>query len=548
MNGIVKAKCSFIFQAMKNGKDIKCQIELTDHYLSISLESISVSCRELIQNIFAPLYITHNGSLNINYSLIKTVQVVQNAEAIIIDVFNPVMKVDFSFTLNQFETSSRIMFKKKMSINSIHLLGIAIQQLINKETKYLIQKIIQLIAMLKDCIDPQKGDNHQIESILCQSYMHGKAYYEKYTTIYKSNLKLKKGIKKQLNEKLKMLDSMISEQEQIKRNLACSCFESLINELKIRTSGFLEESIMFFFKIVSLENQILDFKNVDKIVVADNLRTLKDEDCTNQASSNQLNKSSLQRKTNLLSKGNKSNALYTNTHSNNNNNSNNLKVNKSCNNISDNTTLEAFDRLNNSSSNYTNAIKQKGLAILNSSSANYYTNNANLDNQTISISTKNTSKKKEQTPKKAYCFAINSKDILETPKFNTNNNIQYKYLKAPYEKKEPDYKLSKQKEVSLSMLEIMKQIEYLIKKHSFVPPVDVYNIFANTSEIIHRKFFEICFDMFVGKLFSYEIDNDNLIKIDSMYNYFLYLRGVKNFLFMDKNKMYYSSMIFNADG
>jgi hypothetical protein len=90
-------------------------------------------------------------------------------------------------------------------------------------------------------------------------------------------------------------------------------------------------------------------------------------------------------------------------------------------------------------------------------------------------------------------------------------------------------------------------IEEYSKQHSFLPPNEIFNVFFNTTEIIHRKFFEIFFDELIGKIFYYEKDKDNLIKLDSLYNYFLYLRGLKNILFIEKNRIYFSNVFFMDD-
>ena len=83
----------------------------------------------------------------------------------------------------------------------------------------------------------------------------------------------------------------------------------------------------------------------------------------------------------------------------------------------------------------------------------------------------------------------------------------------------------------ISFKDITKQINELIKMHSLVPPIDVFNIFCNTAEIIYRKFFEICFKSFLGEIFYLEMDKDNLIRNDELYNYFMYLRHLFLILF-----------------
>ena len=95
-----------------------------------------------------------------------------------------------------------------------------------------------------------------------------------------------------------------------------------------------------------------------------------------------------------------------------------------------------------------------------------------------------------------------------------------------------------------SMQNIIKQIENLTQNHSLVPPVNAFNIFLNTTEIIHRAFFEIALKTLKCDIFTIELDNNKIMKIDSIYNNFLYLRNFKNFLFSEDNSGTSSSLIY----
>ena len=62
------------------------------------------------------------------------------------------------------------------------------------------------------------------------------------------------------------------------------------------------------------------------------------------------------------------------------------------------------------------------------------------------------------------------------------------------------------------------------------------NIFLNTTEIIHRSFFEAAFKTMCCDIFTMEVDNSKFLKIDSMYSNLLYLRNLKNFIFDEENQ------------
>lgn len=569
MNGITKLKCIIAFSAFKNEKETKSQLKINEHYFSLGLSALSENKRDLLRNIFAPLYISPNSSLHINYSFIKNIQITSDPNMILIEVFNPVMKVDFCFTITKLE-SIGIVFTKKLAIQGIKRLVTSIKQRIIKETKDLIQKFLLLLSILKDCLDPQKTDNQQFESILLQAYITGKNYYEKYTNEYKNNLKIKNSIKKQLNDKLKVVESMISKEEQMKQNLAFACFDSLINEFKIGTSYSVEESILLFFQILSVEMNAIDLKIIDDIEVSSNLKTIHENyhihflnhhlnHSINNINNNVNNSNSISQSLNNSKKMSLP-GLANSKHINKSISSIN-KLNKSCNGLFEYKNIQALAHLTVSEQNCNNANgNNKDIESMNMMINQVFNDKHHT---TISLSTENTSKKKKRdNQKKKYAYAVNSnKELLETPKFYSNNNMQYnKFKKPPTDNinnlsciidnsklKEVNSISINQSEESLSMIDIMKQIDHLSKVHSFVPPINMFNIFINTSEIIHRTFFELCFEVFLGKIFSYETDKDNLIKIDSLYNYFLYLRGMKNFIFSEKNKMYFSSMLFLAE-
>lgn len=95
-----------------------------------------------------------------------------------------------------------------------------------------------------------------------------------------------------------------------------------------------------------------------------------------------------------------------------------------------------------------------------------------------------------------------------------------------------------------SMQNIIKQIDNMTENHSLVPPVNPFNIFLNTTEIIHRTFFEIALKTLRCDIFTIERDNNKIMKIDSIYNNFLYLRNFKNFLFTEDTSATSGSLIY----
>ena len=319
----------------------------------------------------------------------------------------------------------------------------------------------------------------------------------------------------------------------MKKNLVCANFDSLINEFKIRTSYFIEESIILFLQVISLENNVLNLQKVKKSEVTNNLMTIQKE-----------NKLKLDFE---LSNFSFTQNNFSNTFSFpklNNSNSFNQKKRH----------LDVLAQLNLTKINKSqDEIIEKNLNSLtilqNKDKLNNYNNNiSNNINKVESVSTEQTSKKEIEKNKYRNVYLV-GKELLETPKFQSSNILKKQMIKNKNLlcKNSPKLNEKESQNQKISLKDITKQINELIKMHSLVPPIDVFNIFCNTAEIIYRKFFEICFKSFLGEIFYLEMDKDNLIRNDELYNYFMYLRNLKNILFSEKNKIYFSCIFLMSE-
>ena len=293
----------------------------------------------------------------------------------------------------------------------------------------------------------------------------------------------------------------------------------LINKFKIRTSIYIEESIILFFKVVSVDHTTIKttLKSVDKKSITMNLKSVNERE--------RKIRYKLQYQTNY-------------------NNINNTAITNN----------------NNNNPHLMNSYVQMGNRTTPPKQSNLYSEfNENYSESTKTNSDKNSKhktkgvpirKNRQYTPIPKSHSIIASNDNnggrdLETPKFydqkrrnksfGGNNNV------------DGNVNVSADEQINMNINDVIKHIDEGKKLHSFVPPTDTQNIFFNTSEIIHRKFFEYVFEEFLGKIFIYEKDNDDLIKLDSLYKYFVYLRGLKNILFIEKNRIYFSSVFFVDD-
>ena len=493
---------------------IKVQLEFTEHFFIIKFLDLKNKIKDIVEQIFFPLYEKYPNIYYINYTLVKLINII-DLTGLKITMINPKTSFTFNLTIKNIEIIG-VLFNKKINFEGLNTLNRKLTNLINLEIKYLIGQFLYLFTLLRDCLDPKKNENTTIEEILFKSYIAGKSYYEKYINELKKNSKLRLGIKRIVLDKIDKMnklrnnnisDSEDEENEEATRekfflnytgnninnnnindfsesninggsfdNYNINSFDSLINEFKLRTSVNIEESIILFFKIISIDSNKFNikFKNSDTKTISLNLKSV-----------NEREKKKI---------GNKIN-----------------KINK------------YIPSPGNISAN----IPRKSLSLFEKKNYQIDMNKMNnLNNENFSESTKNTSNKLLEMNK---IHNNSNNDLLETPKFCFKKNQSI---------------IDDSQNDNLSLNEVYKLIEECSKQHSFLPPNETFNIFFNTTEIIHRKFFEIFFDELIGKIFHYEKDNDNLIKLDSLYNYFLYLRGLKNILFVEKNRIYFSNVFF----
>ena len=291
---------------------IKINLEFTEHYFIIKFLDLKNKIKDAVQQIFFPLYQKYPNIYHINYTLIKYTNIM-NSNGFKITMINPKSSFTFSLTIHNIEILG-VLFNKKMNYEGLNIINRKLTNLINFEIKHLISQLLYLFTLFRDCLDPKKNENTTIEEILFKSYIAGKAYYEKYIAELKKNSKIKQGIKKIVLEKLDRLkkirmnnnnsDSEEDDKDDGNRdtyiinythndnyliefnlnhhfeNYNINTFDSLINEFKLRTSVNIEESIILFFKIVSVDSKKFNikFKKSDTKTITLNLKSLNERE------------------------------------------------------------------------------------------------------------------------------------------------------------------------------------------------------------------------------------------------------------------------------
>ena len=492
----LKFKANIIFNNIK----IKCLLEMTNHFLKIAIIDKKADIKtefELIKALFISMNYSKSYEFFINFVFFQNIK--SQSESISIEINNPVSNNIIFLTLINLE-SVNLLFKKKLDINQIIF---QLKKKIKEEKKYLIYSFNNMIFALRDFIDKSKKIKI-LENIKQQAYKFGKNYYESSALAFKKKAKIAKNINDNiLLTKLKTMEQSLSQQEKMKKNISYTSFESLIGEFNMRTSYFIEETIVLFLKIICIGINSFDDINFNKF----NLNQIFEEENKNQKSS-------------VKKQFDKNNKSFTG----------NFKNNKLFNEEED-----VFNRINNKNNNFQ----------LEDSSTEGTSKKKNYKKK-IYISQDDT---RIPTPKfKQFNYKINKNQAMDNFSQNYYDNLSNTIQISinPFENINNITKNTINKK-TITLNNIKKEIEELCTIHSLLTPDNIFNLFCNASEIIHRKFFQITMNSYLGKIFYLEEDKEGNIKREDLYNYFLYVRALKLLLFNSEKKDYFMNNILFDD-
>jgi hypothetical protein len=582
-----KYKFSFQITSIKSMTEMKGILLFQEHWLNFKITDANgktteekLKKKDIFKNILKPVFYSEaEDSFYLNYSLIKSISLVENR--INLEIFNPANPISISIIMFKVELVGMV-FNKNLNFEGLTSFTKFIKLKISTETKHLIEQFLLFFNVLKEGLYSSSSLKQSDDRIL-KCLTLSKKYYEKNIVELKKQEKIKsKVIRKIFNSKEDVVQTnvnktIVGEENQKEANLSnnsnisnnlsnnnsifnfnnnvlssilpdgnsqyCS-FEYIYKEIKGKTINLIENSIILFFQIASLEMTIINFKNLNKEKVSSQLRSINQYDTKIQK--------------------NASINLYKST-SNQIANNRSLDMNRNILNVN-----TSFDKKNmNRSIN----IANDGSNILNQLNRGYNEkaskgNNILQDEKEYkdinSTKTSSMKDKESESSNKKYSSTQNFKSLIiqesmtvETPKFCGKNlhppvshyssSSMMKQPQTPNTTNTVENRSENLVKENLSYPQILKKIEDAKLEHAFMPTNDYYNVFHNTLEIAHRKFFELSFEDFFPKIFTLEKDSNNLIKLDSIYNQFIYLRGLKNLLFTEKNKIFFSNVFFDDD-
>ena len=82
------------------------------------------------------------------------------------------------------------------------------------------------------------------------------------------------------------------------------------------------------------------------------------------------------------------------------------------------------------------------------------------------------------------------------------------------------------------------------KFNSYVPNNSIENIITNTSQIIHRKFFELLIKNYFSDIIDIDVDKNKAMPFEHFHDILIVLRRLKKILFTNKNIKYYDEFLF----
>jgi hypothetical protein len=91
---------------------------------------------------------------------------------------------------------------------------------------------------------------------------------------------------------------------------------------------------------------------------------------------------------------------------------------------------------------------------------------------------------------------------------------------------------------------INELLDFSKKFNAFVPNNSIENIISNTSQIIHRKFFELLLKCYFPDIIDIKVEKNKALHPDDFNQILIILRRLKKILFTFKNLKYYEEFMF----
>ena len=488
-----KLKCSMYICCLDRSKKTKIELTFTKDYFSIYfIEQLKEENIKEIKEIFSPFFSEKSRLIKINYLYIKTIYV-DNSCLLKFTLHSPLSISILTLIFNHFKYKKSLLFSE-ITVSSSMLTSIVLD--INKKVINLTQRkiidLVNIIHLLYQFISYERKYNEIIEKLFMKAFAFGQNYYEKYSKEFyindrKNQLSMKEETAKRIN---KYISEMKIEKES---NYKSNLIEQIKKANKSSSSIEEEDEEKTKSKNMEIIDKILVNNGMDNSEFNPTIFLALEIDSNNQRD--------------LFQNYEKFNKLLPE-----------IKIKTSY--FSEITINLIFKILNvnkNDLSNKYNLINKSAIGLR------------------ININTnKLTSYDRTKTD---YNLNVKKEDkINETFKdkysFEQINNIIRKYYSD-------DNYINQSSEKYINEL-----LDFSKKFNAFVPNNSIENIISNTSQIIHRKFFELLMKNYISNIIDIKVEKNKALAPDDFNQILMILRRLKKILFTFKNLKYYEEFMF----
>ena len=489
-----KLKCSMYICCLARNEKTKIEISFAKNNFSIYfIEPLKEEKIKEIKEIFDQFFSEKTRILKLSYIYIKTIYA-DNSRLLKFTLHNPISISVITIIFNHFKYRKSIF--SEINLPSSMLPSIALD--INKKVIYLTEKkindFITLIHLLYEFTSYERKYNEIIENFFLKSFIIGKNYYERnYKELINNNKKNKKLMTEEMSQKInKYLNDMKIEEESNNKN-------NLIKQIKQanKSSSSIEEEDEEKSKTKNMEI-------IDKILVNNGLENSEFDPSIFLALEIDSNN-----KRDLFQNYEKCKKFI-----------NDVKIKTSYfTEITINLIYKVFNINKIDLNNKYNMMNKSAIGLrinLNNKIKEpiYEINNTNYNVKTkVKDKNENTFKEKNSFEKINHMI---SKYYSDEKYINHNNNEKY----------------------------INELLEFAKKFNAFVPNNSLDNIIINTSQVIHRKFFELLLKNYFSDIIDIDVEKNKAMGCDPFHQILRVLRRLKKILFTFKNINYYEDFIF----
>ena len=484
-----KLKCSIYICCFDINKKINIELMFSKDYFTINfLEPLKDENLKEIKGIFAPFLSKNNQLIKINYIFIKSIYI-DCSNLLTFNLYNPITISIIPIIFNNCKYKKSLFYSElNLPVSMLSSIKLDINTKIKYITKKKINDFLIIINLLYQFISTERKYNAIIEDLFLKAFNFGINYYNK---CCKEFINKDKKIKEIIdNDMAKKIDKFIIK---IKKESENNIIEK-IKKVNKSSSSIEDED----------EEKSKDKKMeiIDKMLINNGIDTSKFNSSIFSA---------------LGINSNIKRDLFQNY----------AKIKKFLNDIKINTSYFSEITIN---------LIFKMLNI----DKNDLNNKYDLLNKT----------------EIGYTININNNNQLKSPlyeptdiNFNHKNNNDLSYMKGKnsfenlnnfikkYYSDEDSSKQNNDKYIN-ELLDFSKDF------HSFLPNNSHLNIIYNTSQLIHRKFFQLLLKKYFSDIMDIETEKNKVLEPDPFHQILRVLRKLKKILFTIKNQNYYSDYLF----